>query len=49
MWKERKEITIGQTDPEASLGEKLRGDQQIQGENHKASEMNSIQLSLALV
>ena len=31
MWKERKEITIVQTDQEASLGETLRRDQQIQG------------------
>jgi hypothetical protein len=31
MWKERKDITIVQTDPEASLGETLRSDQQIQG------------------
>jgi len=49
MCKERKEITIVQTDPELSLGEKLRSDQQIQGENHKTSEMNSIQLLLAPV
>ena len=44
MWKEKKEITIVQTDPGASLGEKLRSDQQIQGENQKTSEMNSTQL-----
>jgi len=48
MWKERK-FTIVQTDPEASLGETLRSDQQIQGENHKTSEINSIQLLLAPV
>jgi hypothetical protein len=47
MWKERKEISIVQADPEASLGKKLRSNQQIQWENHKTSEMNSIQLSLA--
>jgi hypothetical protein len=38
-----------QTDTEASLGKTLRSDKKIQWENHKTSEMNSIQLLLAQV